>query len=142
MPTITSKANQILAYWNDQQLIDKVLIFLHFNILYIPLYIALLSAALFKATIPTKNEILIKAAKFFAVLLIVAGICDLVELIALQHFVQNGMNEWNLHLSYDMAATKYSILLVTVLLLMIAMMYNLLEKYLPSEKKEYFNSKP
>ncbi|WP_126972550.1 hypothetical protein [Gynurincola endophyticus] len=136
------QAEQILAFWQSQGLMNQVETFLILNLFYIPLYIPLLWCSLQYFTLPTKHEILIRAAKFFSLLLVVAGICDAIENWALLNLVQNGINEWNLHLGYDMAATKFSILLVTILLLIISVAYILLQKLVPEKKKNYFNPKP
>lgn len=135
-------AEQMLAFWQSQGLMSQVETFLILNFFYIPLYILLLWYSLQYFTLPTRHEILIRAAKFFSVLLIVAGICGVVENGALLHLVRNGMNEWNLQLSYNMATTKFSILLVTVLLLIISGTYRILQKLVPEKKKSYFNPKP
>lgn len=136
------EAQQILAFWESQGLLPKLELFIILSVLYIPFYMLLLIAAMIKFTIPTKNEIFIKAGRFFSMLLMVAVFCELIEFYSLFHLIQNGINDWNLKLSYDMASTKYSILIVVLLLIVICITQNFINKILPEEKKHYFNSKP
>ncbi len=132
---------QMLERWQIDGLLSKVYIYIYLNFLYVPVYIAGLWIMCVLLTRYTRHEILIRAGRFFSYLLIVAGICDIIENFSLLSIVNNGINDWNLHLSYDMAATKFSILIVTFLLLLVSSMFILLNKWAPGEEKNYLKSK-
>lgn len=134
--------NQLLAYFKSEELLSPLKQMIIWSSVYIPIYILFSIALLLRISYKTKHIILAKAGQFFSILIFVAGFCDVFAKISLFHIMNYGINQWNLYMSYDMNATKYSILFVVFLFLLTCCVYILIQKLIPEKEKTYFNSKP
>jgi len=74
------------------------------------------------------HEILMRTGKFVAYLLIVAGICDVIENIAMLKSLQGAPTRWSVLLAYDMATTKFSIVILSALFIAVCLVFRLLRK--------------
>jgi hypothetical protein len=59
--------------------------------------------------------ILRKAGTIFSMLVLIAGLVDVIENLSLLHTLYNGVEAWVIHITYDMAVTKFSLLLIDIL---------------------------
>ncbi len=93
----------------------------------------LYSAARFFGAL-SKHYVLRKAGNFFAYLSILAGICDIVENIGMLITIRKQAYTTMVHLTYDMALMKFSIILIVLLFSVIGFLFFLLSL---TEKKPY-----
>jgi len=118
-----SVAETIIQEWKDSGKLNKAVISVYVDFLFILLYTSGLAVgSVFLARL-TQHEILGRAGKLFAWLLVIAGLADIVENIALLRSLQNYVQHVNVVLAYDMAATKFSIIILTVLFMIICLIF-------------------
>jgi len=119
----TPVAENILLNWKAAGKYDKAIVGVYMDFLFIVLYtFGLAVGSLFLSRI-TKHEIVGRAGKIFSYLLILAGICDVVENIAMLKSLQGTLKRWNVMLAYDMAATKFGIIILTILFIIICLIF-------------------
>jgi hypothetical protein len=102
---------------------------IYFDFLFILLYTMGLGVTCIFLAGLTGHEILQRAGKFFASLLIVAGICDAIENVAMLNSMQGTMTQWSVILTYDMATTKFSIVILSVLFIFVCLVFRLLRRF-------------
>jgi hypothetical protein len=111
----TVVAERIIQTWQSTGLLHKAIESVYIDFLFIVLYTTGLSvASVFMARL-TRHEILVRAGNFFSYLVISAGICDVIENVAMLKSLHGTVHAWNVILAYDMAATKFSMLILTIL---------------------------
>jgi hypothetical protein len=76
----------------------------------------------------TKNEILIKGGRGFAVLIILATICDFIENTALARTLHGAVSQWDVSIAYNLARVKFSIVIVCLLFMVACSLYWLIGK--------------
>lgn len=118
-----SVAESIVHEWTAAGLHDKAVQSIYLDFLFIILYSAGLAVASVYLSRLTRHEILIKTGYFFSYVAIAAGICDVVENMALLKNLYGTIHNWNTILAYDMAATKFSLLILTILFLGICLIF-------------------
>ena len=118
-----SVAEAIVQEWMAAGKFDKAVQSIYLDFLFIVLYTSGLSLACIFISRLTKHEILVRTGYFFSYLLIAAGICDVIENMALLRSLHGTINNWNVILAYDMAATKFSLLILSVLFLAICLIF-------------------
>lgn len=116
-------AESILQTWLTEGKFEKAIQSIYLDFLFIVLYTAGLSVACILFSRLTKHEILIRTGFFFSYLMVAAGICDVIENVALLKSLYGTVQNWNTILAYDMAATKFSLLILTVLFLGICLIF-------------------
>jgi hypothetical protein len=116
-------AEGILQNWLAAGKFDKAIRSIYLDFLFIILYTSGLSVACIFLSRQTQHEILIRAGYFFSYLMVAAGICDVIENVALLKSLYGTIQNWNTILAYDMAATKFSLLILTVLFLGICLIF-------------------
>jgi hypothetical protein len=119
----TPVAESIIQDWIANGKHQKAINSIYLDFLFILLYTSGLSVASIFFSRLTHHEILIKTGYFFSYLVIAAGICDVIENMALLRSLYGAVNNWNTILAYDMAATKFSLLIITVLFLGICLIF-------------------
>lgn len=121
-------AENILREWITHGKYNLAVMSIYFDFLFILLYTTGLGVTCIFLSGLTGHEILQRAGKFFASLLIVAGICDAVENAAMLKSMQGTMNRWSVVVAYDMATTKFSIVILSVLFIFVCLVFRLLRK--------------
>jgi hypothetical protein len=76
----------------------------------------------------TGNIILRRAGIAFSWLAVLAGICDIVENIGLMRIINGHIRSWVVHLTYDMAVLKFSMLMLVAFYMMICFIAYLLRR--------------
>ena len=118
-----SVAESIVQEWHANGKYEKAVQGIYLDFLFIILYTSGLSIACIFISRLTHHEILIRTGYFFSYLLVAAGICDVIENVALLRSLQGSIHNWNVILAYDMAATKFSLLILSVLFLAICLIF-------------------
>jgi len=123
-------AESIMQDWTsrDDTTLNKAINGIYFDYLFIILYSTGLSIACIYLSQLTGHQILKRAGRFFQFLIIGAGICDIIENIAMLNSLQGHLNGWNVLVAYDMAVTKFSVIILTLIFLMICLIFFLLRK--------------
>jgi hypothetical protein len=116
-------AETMVANWKASGNFNKAVTGVYLDFLFILLYSSgLATACVFLAKL-TKHEILGRAGKIFSYLLIIAAVCDIIENIAMLKSMQGVVKSWNVMLAYDMAATKFSIVILSLLFIIICLIF-------------------
>lgn len=121
-------AENILREWVTHGKYNLAVMSIYLDFLFIILYTMGLGVTCIFLAGLTGHEILKRAGKFFASLLIVAGICDAIENVAMLKSMRGTMNQWSVILTYDMATTKFSIVILSVLFIFVCLVFRLLRK--------------
>lgn len=133
MAKTPERAAELTKFWTpeyQQHFVNGIYIDFLFLICYT---IMLYSAARFFGEL-SKHYVLRKAGNFFAVLSIIAGICDIVENIGMLITIKKQAYTTMVHLTYDMALVKFSIILIVLLFSIIGLLFFLLSL---TERKKY-----
>lgn len=118
-----SVAKTMLENWKVSGNLNKAVTGVYLDFLFILLYSSgLATACVFLAKL-TKHEILGRAGKIFSYLLIIAAVCDIIENIGMLKSMQGTVKSWNVMLAYDMAATKFSIVILSLLFIIICLIF-------------------
>jgi hypothetical protein len=124
----TPVAESIIQDWTDNGLLSKAKQSIYIDFLFIVLYSSALAVACIFISRLTNHEILVRAGKFFSYLMAAAGICDVIENISLLKSLYGTVSYWNVMLAYDMAATKFSLIILSVLFIGTCIIFWLLDK--------------
>lgn len=121
-------AERIKQYWETYGKLNHAIIGIYIDFLFIVLYTTgMLVASLYFGRL-SGHEILMRTGKFVAYFLIVAGICDVIENIAMLKSLQGTPTRWSVLLAYDMATTKFSIVILSALFIAVCIVFRLLRK--------------
>lgn len=118
-----SVAEAIVQDWTATGKYDKAVQSIYLDFLFIILYTSGLSVASVFLSRLTQHEILVRTGFFFSYLIIAAGICDVIENVALLKSLYGAIRNWNTILAYDMAATKFSLIILTILFLGVCLIF-------------------
>jgi hypothetical protein len=121
-------AERIVQYWETYGKLNHAIIGIYIDFLFIVLYTTGLQVASLYFGRLSGHEILMRTGKFVAYLLIVAGICDVIENIAMLKSLQGTPTRWSVLLAYDMATTKFSIVILSALFIAVCLVFRLLRK--------------
>jgi hypothetical protein len=116
-------AEAIIQDWTSAGKYEKAVQSIYIDFLFIVLYSSGLAVACIFLSRLTRHEILVKTGYFISYLVIAAGICDVIENIALLKSLYGTVRKWNTILAYDMAATKFSLLILSVLFIAICLIF-------------------
>jgi len=119
----TATAERIIQGWQSAGLSYKAVQSIYVDFFFIVLYTSGLSVASIFIARLTRHEILVRTGNFFSYLVISAGICDVIENMAMLKSLQGTVHAWNVILTYDMAATKFSLLILTVLFIAVCLVF-------------------
>ena len=116
-------AQELINNWQTTELLEKARWSIYIDFVFIILYtIGLAVAGMFIARL-TQHEILIRSSKFLSYLLIIAGVCDVIENVSLLKSLNGEVTNWNVVLAYDMATTKFSILILAILFIAVCLVF-------------------
>ena len=123
-------AESILQEWtaNDGIKLRKATQAIYLDYIFIILYTVGLSIASVYFSQLTGHQILKRAGRFIQLLIIGAGVCDIIENSAMLNSLSGHLNSWNVWVAYDMALTKFSILIVSLLFLLFCLAFYFLQK--------------
>lgn len=119
----TSVADNIAQDWKTAGKYEKAVQSIYIDYLFIILYTTGLAVACTFFSRLTGHEILIRAGKGLCYLLAAAGICDVIENVAMTRSLQGQITSWNVMLSYDMAVTKFSVIIISMLFLLVCILF-------------------
>ena len=119
----TSVADSIIQDWSSNGLLQKAINSVYIDFFFIIIYVAGLSVTSIFLSKLTQHEIMIRAGKFFSYLMVAAGICDIIENVSLLKMLYGSVNYWNVIVAYDMAATKFSLVILCILFIGICIMF-------------------
>ena len=128
-------ANNIIQDWELTGKYQKAILSIYLDFLFIGLYTALLAVSLAYFSRLTRHEILIKAGRIFTYLLFIAALCDTVENIAMLRSLKSTASYWSVTAAYDMAATKFSIIIVSLLFLFVCIFFWVLDAITGQHRK-------
>ena len=131
-------AEGILREWESagDGKLEKALQSISLDYLFIILYVAGLSIGSIYLSRLTRHPILKRAGRFVPVLLLGAGVCDVIENIAMTYSLSGHLNGWNVWLAYDMAVTKFSIVILALIFLGVCLIF-FLTRILANKRREY-----
>jgi hypothetical protein len=124
-----SVAEKIIQYWETYGKLHHAIIGIYIDFLFIILYTSGLSVACMYFGRLSGHEILMRTGKFITYLLIIAGICDVIENIAMLKSLQDVPTRWSVLLAYDMATTKFSMVILSALYIAICLVFRLLRRF-------------
>ena len=116
-------AESILREWESEGKLDKARQAIYLDYLFIVLYVAGLSIGSVYLSRLTGHPILKRAGRFLPFLLLAAGVCDVLENMAMTYSLSGHLNGWNVWLAYDMAVTKFSIVILALIFLGICLIF-------------------
>jgi hypothetical protein len=121
-------AENLIREWTSSEAgkLDKAIDAIYIDYLFIALYVIGLSIACLYLSVLTGHEILRKAGRFLPILLVGAGVCDIIENIAMWYSMNGHLTNWNVTVTYDMAVTKFSIVILSLLFLLVCLIFYLL----------------
>jgi hypothetical protein len=122
------RAERIILDWETYGKLNHAIIGIYIDFLFIVLYTTGLSVACVYFGRLSGHEILMRTGKFMTYLLIIAGICDVIENIAMLKSLQGSPTRWSVLLAYDMATTKFSMVILSALYIAICLVFRLLRK--------------
>lgn len=134
----TVVAESLIHEWKQADKLGKVVQSIYIDYLFIILYATGLSVACAFVSRLTGHEILIRTGKGASWLLAVAAICDVVENIAMTRTLQGAVTHWNVTLAYDMAAAKFSVIIVCLLFVLVCLFFWLGSKLFSRERWSAF----
>ena len=121
-------AERVILEWETYGKLNHVIIGIYIDFLFIVLYTTGLSVASIYFGRLSGHEILRRTGKFVTYFLIIAGICDVIENIAMLKSLQGTPTRWSVLLAYDMATTKFSIVILSALYIAVCLVFRLLRK--------------
>jgi hypothetical protein len=130
-------AGQMISHWKGAGKFHKAVQSIYIDYFFIVLYTFGLAIACIYLSRLTKHDILIRAAKLFSILLFIAGICDFIENISMIRSLYGKLSGINVMLTCDMAAAKFSIVIVSLLFIVVCMIFWAVGRFFgPYETKE------
>lgn len=119
----TGIAEAILHEWKQAGKYEKALPGIYINCLFIGLYTAGLAVACSFLSRLTGHEILIRAGKGAFWLLAGAAICDIMGNIAVMRSLRQDITHWSVMMAYDMAAAKFSVVILCLLFILVCLIF-------------------
>ncbi|WP_315819828.1 hypothetical protein [Paraflavitalea speifideaquila] len=134
----TNVAEAILNTWKQLGKLDKVIQGIYINYLFIGLYTAGLTVACVYLARLTGHEILIRASKTAFWLLAGAAVCDIIANIAMMRSLHQAITHWSVTLAYDMAAARFSVLILCLLFILVCLIFWLGNKFFSKDSMSTF----
>lgn len=116
-------AEGILQEWAKLDILPKALYGLYINFVFIGLYISWFAVACIFLSKLTAHEILIRAGKGVLWLLAGAAICGFIGNIVMLRSLQHGVTHWSAMITYDMAAARFSVIILSLLFMMVCIVF-------------------
>jgi hypothetical protein len=117
------KAQAIVDNWKITGKYEKGVTSTNFAWLFMALYTLAIALGCRFISACTGNEIMIKAGRGFAWLIVSATLCDIIENIALSQTLHGPISQWNVSLAYNLARVKFSIVIVCLLFMVACALY-------------------
>lgn len=135
--TVTA-AESIVRAWStpDQTKLSKAIQSIKIDYIFIILYTIGLSVASIYLSNLTLHPILKRAGRVIPVLMLVAAICDVVENVSMVNSLDGSITKWNVVLTYDMAVTKFSIIILVLIFVLICVVF-FLARILANKETSY-----
>lgn len=124
----TPVAERLLQEWYAAGKMEKAVESIYVDFLFIILYTTGLGAACLYLSRLTAHEVLIRAGKAISWLLVAAGICDVIENFTIMKILGGAVTSFNVMLTYDMAAAKFSVIILSLLFLLVCLIFWLINK--------------
>jgi hypothetical protein len=123
-----SIAERIILEWETYGKLKHAIVGIYIDFLFVIFYTTGLSVASIYFGRLSGHEILMRTGKFVTYLLIIAGICDVIENIAMLKSLQGTPTRWSVLLAYDMATTKFSMVILSALYIAVCLVFRLLRR--------------
>lgn len=107
----------------DPLKIEKLRASVYLDFIFIFMYCSLLIFAVRYLSRLTSQDLLIRAARFFTVIIVLAGVCDIAENILLLRTISGSLEEWTVRMTYNFAAAKFSMIIITLLFVLVEGMF-------------------
>jgi hypothetical protein len=117
------KAQAIVDNWKVTGKYEKGVTSTYFAWLFMALYTLAIALGCRFISACTGHEIMIKAGRGFAWLIVFATLCDIIENIALSQTLHGPISQWNVSLAYNLARIKFSIVIVCLLFMLACSLY-------------------
>lgn len=128
----------IVNEWNQMGKYEKALQGIYINCMFIGLYTAGLAVACAFLSRLTGHEILIRAGKGAFWLLTAAAICDIIGNVAMMRSLHEAITRWNVTVSYDMAAAKFSVIILCLLFILVCLIFWVGNKFFSKDNTSMF----
>lgn len=128
----------IVQEWKQMGKYTKALQGIYINCLFIGLYTAGLAVACSFLSRLTGHEILIRTGKGAFWLLIGAAICDIIGNVAMMRSLHEAITHWSVTLAYDMAAAKFSVIILCLLFILVCLIFWLGNKLFTKDNTSMF----
>ncbi|NII24105.1 hypothetical protein HB364_03370 [Pseudoflavitalea sp. X16] len=133
-----SVAESIVHEWKQVGKYNKAVQSIYIDYLFIILYTSGLAVACAFLSRLTGHEILIRSGKGASWLLAIAGICDVIENVTMTKSLQGAITHWNVMLTYDMAAAKFSVIILCLLFILVCLIFWLSNKLFSKRNSSMF----
>jgi hypothetical protein len=90
------------------------------------LYVLVISLSCRFFSLLTKSEVLLKAGQFFSVIIVAAGVCNVVHNMLMIRMLSAGVSEFLTGWTYFLALTKFSIIVICLLFIFFCLLLYLL----------------
>lgn len=122
------KAQAIISDWKNTGKYEQGVRSTSLAYVFMILYTIAIALGCRFISVCTKNEILIKGGRGFALLIILATICDFIENTALARMLHGAVSQWDVSIAYNLARVKFSIVIVCLLFMVACSLYWLIGK--------------
>lgn len=119
----TPVAERIIAEWTLAGTLEKAKQSIWIDYIFIALYTALLMTAVPFFGRLSRHVLLLRTGRFISMLLPIAAICDVIENIAMAKTLSGSITAFYVTLAYDMAAAKFSIIILAFIFLFICLLF-------------------
>lgn len=125
-----SVAESILSEWSnsDDGKLTKAVQSIYIDYVFIILYTTGLTIGCIYWSQLTRHPVLKKAGRFMCFLVVGAGVCDVIENIAILNSLTGHLNGWNVLVAYDMAVTKFSIIILSFIFILVCLIFYILTR--------------
>lgn len=114
MAKTAERAEAILLQWQETGKFQAAIQSVYLDFIFIVFYTITIAFGCLYISSFSGNEILVRTGKFFAVLIFLAGIFDVVENFAMLETLKEGITSNQVKLAHNMAISKFSIILMTL----------------------------
>jgi len=126
----TERASTWVNNWKAQPpKFDRAVSSLSYDYVFIILYCVGLIVAVLQFGKWSGQDLLARSSRFIAGLLILAGICDVLENLFLSRVLQDPALEFPVRMAYNFAAAKFSILILAMLFLAVCAIFHFLKRF-------------
>lgn len=121
-------AEQVLQHWAAAGKMPSAIPAIYLDYGFIFLYTTGLSVGALYLGRLSGNEVLARAGKVLTYLVVAAGICDVIENLILLRILHGRVTTFNVVLAYDMAAAKFTVIILCLLFALVCIIFWLSSK--------------